>query len=42
MDYRGIKRFSFLGAIGTAVVFTLYDAWLTPRHLAPDVGVFVA
>jgi hypothetical protein len=38
----GVKRFSFLATIGTAVVFTLYDGWLTSRQLAPDVGVFVA
>ena len=35
MGLYAIKRFSVLGAIGTAAVFTLYDGWLTSRHLAP-------
>jgi len=39
MEYQGVKRFSFLGAIGTAVVVTLYDGWLTSRHLATSVEV---
>ena len=42
MEYHGVKRCSFLAAIATAVVVTLYDGWLTSRHLAPSVDVFVA
>ena len=41
MEYHGVKRFSLLGAIGMAAVVTLYDGWLTSRHLAPNVEVFV-
>jgi hypothetical protein len=41
MPFLGVKRFSFLGAVGTAVVVTLYDGWLTSRHLAPHEEVFV-
>jgi hypothetical protein len=40
MAFHAIKRFSVLGAIGTAIVFTLYDGWLTSRHLAPKVPIF--
>jgi uncharacterized MAPEG superfamily protein len=42
MDCHGVKRFSFLGAIGMAVVFTVYGGWLTSRHFVPDAGVFAA
>jgi hypothetical protein len=41
MAYQGVKRFNTFAAIGTAVVFTLYDGWLTSRHLAPSAEVFL-
>ena len=35
MGFEGIKRFSFLGAVGAALVFATYYGWLASRHLAP-------
>lgn len=32
----GIKRFSGLSAVGTALVVALYDGWLVSHHLAPN------
>lgn len=35
MGSDGIKRFSFLAALGAAAVYATYYGWLSSRHLAP-------
>ena len=35
MGFVGIKRFSFLAAVGAALAFSAYYGWLASRHLAP-------
>ena len=35
MGFAGIKRFSFLAAVGAGVVFATYYGWLASHHLVP-------
>jgi hypothetical protein len=42
MAYSGIKRSSFLGAIGASVAFAVYNGWLSSLHMAPSVQLYTA
>ena len=42
MVYSGIKRSSFLGAIGSSVVFAVYSGWLSSLHMAAGADLYTA
>ena len=40
MEYGGVKRSSLLGAIGSSVVFAVYNGWLSSLHMAPSAHLY--
>jgi hypothetical protein len=42
MVYSGIKRSSFLCAIGASVAFAVYNGWLSSLHMAPGADLYTA
>ena len=40
MVYSGIKRSSFLGAMGLSVAFAGYNGWLSSLHVAPSAHLY--
>jgi hypothetical protein len=42
MAYSGIKRSSFLGALGASLAFAVYNGWLSSLHMAPSAQLYTA